>query len=318
VRGAVPDSTVTLAILAAIATFLLGLPVSIAPQIYAGYQKTYVANGFTLVGVAGGFVALLACVRASAPIPVLVAVFGLGTTLGSTLGLVNALRTMPWLRPRSGAWSGETAREILRRSVPLFLFQVGALTVNEAQVLVLAHRRDLATVADYSILWRLYIVVMGLVQVSTSSFVPAFREAAERGDRAWVRSAFGHFLRLRVALAFAAGLALVAGGNVALRLWLGRDDVAFGATTWASVAALMLGTTWVTAHADLLAIMDRLWLLVGLVAVNGAVTIVLTWALAPALGVLGVVLATSAVTLAVYSWLVPWIARVTVLPPRAP
>ena len=44
-------------------------------------------------------------------------------------GGLCALKSMPWLRPRAGSWSRETAREILRRSLPLFLFQVGALAV---------------------------------------------------------------------------------------------------------------------------------------------------------------------------------------------
>jgi O-antigen/teichoic acid export membrane protein len=316
VRGTLPDGMVTLAALAAIAAFALGLPVSIAPQIYAGYQRTYVANSFSLLGIVVGFGGLVMCVRTGASIPVLVGVYGLGAALGSGAALLHAFRTMPWLRPRRGTQMRAAAAEIARRSLPLFLFQVGALAVNEAQILVLAHRRDLATVAEYAILWRIYVVFVGLVQVSTASFVPAFREAAERGDVTWVRVAFRRFVRIRLALGLLAGMALVLAGDLTLALWLGADRVAFGRTTWAAAASLLLATTWATSHAELLAIMDRLWFVVGLVAMNGAVTIALTWVLAPRLGVLGALLAMAGVTVAIYSWLLPWVARRTVLGPR--
>ena len=76
---------------------------------------------------------------------------------------------------------------------------------------------------------------------------------------------------------------------------------------------MLVATCWATAHGDLLTIMDRLWVNVALVLANGAVTVALTYALAPSLQVLGVILATLFVTVVFYSWLVPWLARALVL-----
>jgi O-antigen/teichoic acid export membrane protein len=309
VRGAVDDGTVRWSVVAALGMFLLGLPLSVVPQIYAGYQRSYVANGFAMLGMLAGFAALLLALRAEAGMPALVVAFGVGAVLASALGLGHALGVgMPWLR----AWpavSGDALREIMRRSAPVFLYQVGALAVNETQAIVLAHRCDLGVVAEYAILMRVYLLVLGLIQMGTASFVPSFREAQERGDHAWVRASFGHFVRVRTALAGAAGVVLVVAGNPLLGLWLPGSGIAFTPGVWATLAVVMTAVAWTTAHSDLLSILDRLWVLVALALANGAVTIALTYWLAPAHRVLGAVLSMGAVAVVAYSWIVPWVSR---------
>lgn len=318
VRGAVDDATVRWAVVAALATLVVGMPLSIVPQIYAGYQKSYVTNAAAVIGVAAGFGALLVALRAKAGMPTLVVTFGVGGILASAAGLIYAFRSMPWLRFRRSGVSRQAVRSLMSRSFPLFLFQIGALAVNETQAIVLAHRCNLAAVADYAILMRLYILAVGLIQMSTASFAPSFREAHERGDHGWFRAAFMTFLRVRLALAGAAAVTLVLLGNLLLRVWLRRTDVAFSAGVWVTLAVTIVCVTWTTAHVDVMAIMDRLWVLVALVALNGAVTVALTYALAPKFGILGVVAAFAATTILVLSWLVPWLVRVQLLRPAAP
>jgi O-antigen/teichoic acid export membrane protein len=316
VRGAIPEATVRWAVVAALGVFVVGMPLSVVQQVYAAYQRSYVGNLLAVVGVLVGFGAIVACVRAGGEIPALVLAFGAGSVLTALAGMVHILLEMGWLRPRLAAVSAAAARELLARSVPMFLFQLGALTVNETQAIILAHRCDLAVVADYSILMRLYALAIGVIHMSTASFLPSFREAVERGDHPWMRASFVRFLQARMVLALGAALVLGLGGNLLIRAWLRRSDVAFSPAVWGVLALLLLATSWVTAHSDLLAIMDRLWVNVALVLVNGAVTVSLTYALAPSLQILGVVVATAFVTTGFYVWVVPWLARALVLRAR--
>jgi O-antigen/teichoic acid export membrane protein len=309
VRGAVDDSTVAWSVMAALATFVVGLPLSVVPQIYAGYQRSYVTNAFGLVGTLAGFIALVLAIQRGAAMPIIVLAFGIGPIAASLLGLGYAFAKMPWLRFRVSAVSRSAMSALASRSVPLFLFQIGALAVNETQAIILAHRCNLEVVAEYSIVMRVYVLLLGLVQASTSSFVPSFREAQERGETAWVRSAFRNFVFARVLLATGAGGLLVVAGNTLLRVWLRRSDIAFGPEVWAILLVLLVSATWVTAYSDLLSIMDRLWILVALVLANGGVSLALTYLLAPRLQVFGVLLGTAAVTVLVYTWLVPRLSR---------
>lgn len=310
VRGAVDERTVMWSVVAALATFLVGMPLSVVPQIYAGYQRSYLANAFTLIGSVASLAMLLLALKGGAGMPALVVVFGANAVIASSLGLGWAMgRGMPWLRFRVSAVSRDAIRGLMSRSAPIFLFQIGALLVSETQVIMLAHRCDLAVVAEYSIITRVYVLALGLIQASTASFVPSFREATERGDAPWLRAGFRQFLRARVGLATCGGLALIALGDPLLRFWLRRSDIAFGPAVWIVLAVMMVAVTWVTAYSDLLAILDRLWILVGLVFVNGATTVILTYLLAPTFQVLGVLIASGAVTVLVYSWLMVLLAR---------
>lgn len=197
----------------------------------------------------------------------------------------------------------------MSRSLPMFLFQVGALAVNETQSIILARRCGLAIVADYGIAFRLYLLVASLIQLGTNSFIPPLREAHERGDRPWVGVAFRRLLAIRLLIAVAGAAGMVLLGNELLAVWLRRDDVVFAWPVWATLAVLQVAAAWVSAYSELLWIMDRVWALVGLVALNGAVTVALTWAMVPAYTVLGAFLAVSAVTVAVNTWALPLLAR---------
>jgi O-antigen/teichoic acid export membrane protein len=313
VRGAVDDATVRWSVAAALGMFLVGLPLSAVPQLYAGYQKTYLTNAFGLVGSLVGLGFLVAAVAVQASMPVLVLALSSMGLVASGAGLAYARRALPWVRMGGGA-SRATLRALTARSMPIFLYQLGALTVNETQVIILARRSDLATVTDYAIVLRLYLVIVSVIQLGTSSFMPPFREAYERGDLDWARRAFQHLQRVRLLMAIGGGLGLVLLGNTVIRVWLHRGDVAFRWPVWVALAVLLLATVWGTAYVEFLWIMDRLWPLVVLVAMNGVTTVVLTWLTVPTHGVLGAVVASTVFTALVSSWALPTLARPLLIP----
>jgi len=308
VRGAVDDATVRWSVAAALGMFLVGLPLSAVPQLYAGYQKTYLTNAFGLVGSLVGLGFLVAAVAVQASMPVLVLALSSMGLVASGAGLAYARRALPWVRMGGGA-SRATLRALTARSMPIFLYQLGALAVNETQVVILARRTGLTVVTDFAIAFRLYALVVTLILFGTAAFVPAFREAAERGEHAWARKAFKRLLAIRLGLAAAGGAGMILLGNRILRVWLRRDDIAYGWPVWVTLAALVLAAIWVTTFTDFMWIMDRLWQIVGLALANGAVTIALTWMLAPRYEVLGAILALLAFTATVNVWLVPRLAR---------
>jgi O-antigen/teichoic acid export membrane protein len=308
-RGVLPDETVRWSVAAAVGAFLVGLPLGTVPQLYAGYQKTYVVNAFNLLGTVLGLAVLVAAVLGRSSMPVLVLCLSAGGLLASTLALIHARRALPWIRVRLAHVSREALHALTERSIPIFLFQVGALAVNETQVIILANRSGLSTVTDYSVALRLYAVMASMIQLGTASFVPPLREAYERGDTAWAPRAFRNLLVIRMSLALVGGVGLVVLGNLVLRVWLGRTDMAYGPGVWVPFAVLLLASIWGSAWAELLWIMDRLWPLVGMVLMNGVVTVGMTWWLAPTHGVTGAVLATTVFAATVTSWVLPRMAR---------
>lgn len=310
VGNAVPPRIVKLSVLAAALPVIVGVPLSIVRQVYAGYQKTYIGNAFIAIGSIGTLIGVIAAVRMRVSLPLLIFIYGAVAATASLLNLAYLIRReMPWLMPRFGLLSRSALRRLLVSSTPLFIFQIGALLVNNSQLLVLGHRASLAIVTDYSVLVKLYAVIASFIVLSTYSFVPSFREAFERGDIGWMKNSFRRMLSLRMVFAAIGALVLVLGGNSLLAVWLRRGDIHFSHSVWLGVGVLMIASTWQSAFGDLLTIMDKVWIQITFVVLNGVVTVGLTYVLVPKLGVLGALLAISTVTVLVLSWLMPLIAR---------
>jgi O-antigen/teichoic acid export membrane protein len=107
---------------------------------------------------------------------------------------------------------------------------------------------------------------------------------------------------LRMALAAGAGVLLLGAGNTVLRFWLGGPTVTFGLSIWTVVVVTIVFSAWGSAFTDVLTIMDRIWVLVGFVMLNGLGTVLLTVALVPQFGVIGALLAYGSVTALLWSW----------------
>ena len=308
--GSASDRLVRLSVAAAVLPVLVALPLSVVRQVYAGYQKAYVGNLFLAGGALAGLGALLLALRAEASLATLILLSGATTAGALALNYVYLTRVeMPWLRPRTAACTRSALRRLMATSVPLFLFQIGGLLVNNSQLLILAHRSGLTVVTEYSVITRLYMVVASFIVLGTASFAPTFREAFERGDVAWLRRSFRRMVALRMALALGAATVIAFAGDWVLRLWLRDTAIQFGADVWVALAVLMLAATWASAYSELLTVLDHIWVQVGIVAANGLVTAALTFVLAPRYGVGGALLAVGCVSVTLTSWLLPIIAR---------
>jgi O-antigen/teichoic acid export membrane protein len=308
-KGAVPEDVVRLGTMAAVGAFLLGMPLSIVTQIYAAYQKAFVSNLFAGLGALTALIAVWGAIRLRASLPALIFAFSAAPLI---MTLANGLITrgqMPWLRISWSLFSVPALRRLGRTSVPLFLLQVGALMVNQSQLFILAHTTGLSTVANYTVILRIMQISASLVLLTTGAFLPPYREAFERGDHAWVTASFRRMLLVRMGLTSFFAFTLVGLGNDLVRLWLRRSDIHFGLDIWSALAILLLSSTWVTAHTDLLTILDRIWIQVILVMFNGIATIVLTLVLSQVLGILGVIAAVGVVTVFGWTWLLPLISR---------
>jgi len=310
VRIPIAQQTVMWTVVAALVCVLVGLPLTIVRQIYAAYQKSYIGNLFGFLGALMTLAALYVVIWTKGGLPSLVFAFS-GPVV--VVGFINLLyltrKEMPWLSPRLGLVSRRAVSRLSSTSMPLFLFQIGSLLINETQMIVLAHVTSLELVSEYSIIWRLGVTLSSVVALSTGAFVPAFREAYERGDRDWMRAGFRRMLILRMSIAFAVAFILIFGGNTLLRVWLHRGDFRFPNALWVAQAVVLASIIWVTAFGDFLTIMDRIWIQVVMVLVNGLVTIVLTLFLAPRFGLLGAMISLGFATVCFWTWLVPLLVK---------
>lgn len=299
-------------VVAAVGSFLVGMPLGVVRQIYSGYQKSYMANLFGVLGLVTTVGAAWMVVAFRFNLPIMIVVFAAAGLIVALANLVFLTTVeMPWLRIRRACVSWEAFNRLGRSAAPLGLLQLGGLMVNQSQPLILAHVANLDAVADFAIVLRVIQVFSTLVLLTTSAFVPPYREAFERGDREWVRVGFKRMLALRMTLAALFVASLIGFGDRLIHLWLSRTDVHFGSGVWVALAIYILASTWVTAYTDLLTILDRIWIQVGFVLINGIVTMALTFWFWPRYGLAGVILAGGLTTAVAWTWLLPIVSRLT-------
>lgn len=310
VKKGLPDSTLRWTVGVAFYSFLATMPFTVVRQAYVAYQRGYAAHLLATASSAVGLAMVLAAIHLKQGLPAIAASSGLATVIVGLFGMLRLLRRdMPWLTARFSRFSKVAAKRLLDVSVPLFLFQVSSLVINQTQPIILAYVSSLSAVAEYTIAMKLYLVLASLITMATASFIPAFREAFESGDLQWLRHAFRRLVALRVSGAAIAFGVLAVAGNALLDVWLGQETMSFTLAVWLALGVLMVAAQWVSCYTDLLTILDRIWPQVILVTVNGGVTVGLTLALAPRWGMLGAIVASGVVTVALWTWLLPLLTK---------
>ncbi|HKQ70282.1 MAG TPA: lipopolysaccharide biosynthesis protein [Polyangiaceae bacterium] len=293
---------------AVVACFLLQFPLSLVPTIYAAYQRGYIAAVFEIAGSVVSLVTLVAVTKSELSLPwLIVATSGVATAM-TVVNFGYAIHNMPWLRPRLSLVSRATLRALASTSLALFVFQIGALLVNETQSLIIAQRLGLPRVAEWAVFMRVHLLPAIFLQLIDAPLIPAFREAYVRGEHEWLRKAFWRITRIKMAVAIVASGLYLALGNRAAAI-LGGESIAFDANMWAGSGLLLIVSAWNGSFNDLMIAVDRLRPLVITVFINGLLTPLLSYFLAPKWGLLGVLVATPVFSLIVSAWLLPWLCR---------
>ncbi|MFO0560133.1 MAG: oligosaccharide flippase family protein [Polyangiales bacterium] len=293
---------------AVVAVFLCNFPLSLVGTIYNAHQRAYVGNLFQACGHVLSLIAVVTITQLRLPMPWLIAGTGGVQVTVAALSLAWLFRLMPWLRPTRERVSKSTLTALASVSLPMLLFQLGSLFINEAQFVIIAQRVRLEAVADFTLLMQVYAIPLGLVSTIDGPLTAAFREAHVRGDRGWVETTFRRMLRLKAQIAALSIVGYFVVGNLFVRL-LSDRSVEFSAAIWAATAVHLVVALWNISFTDLVIATNRLWPLVYGILANALGTIALSWLLAGRLGLLGVIAAMPVFSVLVTGWLYPFTVR---------
>lgn len=295
-------------IAAVVAVFLAQFPLGVVGQAYTAYQRGHVSNLFGIAGSVLSLGILLLVIKLKLGLPYLILASGGFGVLMTLVNLAYIVRDMPFLRPRWSLVSRGTLSQLVKVSTPMLLFQLGALLINEVQILTITRVSGVGAVADYSIFQRVFSVPVYFIAMIDSPYVPMLREAYARGDSTWFHKTFFGLQKYKFWLSVAGGVGYLAIGDLAARLLSGHE-VTLGWPVWAMAGVLLIVGCWNGGYSNLFMAVDRLWTLVITIIANGIVTFPLTYWLAGRHGVLGVIVATTAFSLLITSWLMPLLSR---------
>jgi O-antigen/teichoic acid export membrane protein len=229
------------AVAAFVVCLLVNLPLSLVQRVQFGFQEGYVAGAWTAAGALLGLVGVLVGVAAGASLPwLVVAQSGAPPAAALVNGLVWFARTKRWLVPRLRDVTVRAAVTLARSGGLFFLIQIAIAVAYESDALVVSRILGADSVPQYSVPMRLFAFAPMALGLLLAPLWPAYRDAAVRGDAAWVRTTVRRSLIVAAAVNVPPTIVLLFAGRPIVHLWVGESItpstlLLFALAAWAAL-----------------------------------------------------------------------------------
>jgi len=284
--------------LIAIVGLALNLPLNTANNVWMALQKGYVSGFWELVQTLLTLAGLIAAARLTTDVRVYVAVVYGSLVLANLCCLVHLFIAHRELRPRGLSVPAHAIRHVVGEGILYFILNLaGGLSFSLDNVLALELLGPDAS-ARMTIALRICVAGLGLLLVLAQPLWPAFTEAAETADRRWIRRGLLRGSALLVGAAAAGSCLLLLFGERLLRWWL-HADLGIGSTLLWAISVWVVAQAVVRVPNLLLNGLSILRYQIVVVVVATLLAFGLKFALAPSLGVAGILWGTTATVLLV-------------------
>jgi O-antigen/teichoic acid export membrane protein len=199
----------------------------------------------------------------------------------------------PDLRPALQFCDKSSLRALWGFGGPLTLHQAANLAVLYTANILIANRLGAAAVPQYAVPYALFMILTSTAWLVVSPYLPAYAEAAARGDWHWIRRRAIAAHAVTAVLLGGGGTVLVLLGPAAIRLWAGRN-IQPSTALLVGLAGFCLLKAISNANGVLLTGLGLVKLLAGLYLTVAALYVVGAWFLLPRLGLLAIPLAGAA------------------------
>ena len=202
--------------------FAVNLPLGLVQRIQYGYQEGFEVSLWMAFGSLLALAGLVAAIQLRATLPWLVLALAGGPVVATALNAIAVFtRRHPDLRPRFRLATGRVAMSLIRVGLLFFVLQVAVAVAFQSDVVVAARILGPAAAAEYSVALRLFLLVPTILSMVFLPLWPAYGEAIQRGDIAWLRRTLIRTTALGVVVTTASSAFLLIFGRDVLQIWLG-------------------------------------------------------------------------------------------------
>lgn len=272
----------------------VNLPLNAGNNVWMALQKGYVSSFWELVQTLLTTAGLIGATVLTTDVRVYVIVVYMGLVLANLGSLVHLFVRHPELRPQ-GLWMTWPAiREVAGQGALYFVMALtGGLSFMLDNVLALGLLGPEAS-ARMTIAMRICITAVGALAVMSQPLWPAFADAAERADRRWILKTLVRGSALLAGLTLAGSALLLVYGERLLLWWL-RTNLGVGRGLLWAISAWVVAQALVRVPNLLLNGLSVLRFQIVVFSIATALAFALKFALAPYLGVAGILWATTTV-----------------------
>jgi len=285
--------------------FVLNIPLSLAGRALIAYQRGYLASATQLLSAVASLIGLLIAIILKLGMVWLVLLLSAGPMVGNLLAWGILLKILPWLSIDWRAVTRQAIHRVASSSIPLFLFQIGALLVNQLVNVIIAQVGTLKMVADYNIIFKIYILVFTIGISLSAPFYPAIREAYEKNEAHWVFRALHRVLLVRLGILLPAGICLLFFGDRIIQLWIGLPlESRFGLMGWFTFLLSLIFAAASSTLGEILMSLDDIWSQIKIVFITAVIVLSTMYYFIPLIGVPSIFLAMAVSTVypIIWSW----------------
>ncbi len=282
--------------LIAFAGLALNVPLSSANNVWMSLQKGYFSGFWELAQTVLTTLGLFCAVAFTHDVRVYVAVVYAGLVLANLGSLVHLFLLHPELRPQGLPESLASIREVAGSGILFFILNITAgLSFMLDNVLALQLLGPEAS-ARMTIAMRICMTALGMLVVLSQPLWPAFTDAAHTADRRWIRRTLLHGSALLASATVAGSAVLILFGQPLLRLWL-HANLGIGQPLLWAISVWVLAESLSRVPTLLMNALALVRFEIAVTAIATPVAWALKFALAPWLGVAGILWGTSVTVL---------------------
>ena len=191
----------------------------------------------------------------------------------------------------------DLARNLMSLGVKFFVIQIAAVIFYETSNLIIAQLFGPAEVTSYNIAYKYFGIIPMVMGIITAPFWSAFTEAWVKKDTEWIKGTIQK-LRLLVVTLSLVTLVMLLVSNFVYKAWVGKQIIISFAVS-ATIASYVMLNAWNAIHSQFLNGVGKIKLQLYFALGGSLINIPLAIFLGRTLGIYGVVLSTTLISIVV-------------------
>ncbi len=239
--------------------FLLSLPFLLCIRVLHAYQRMYVAHGISFIAYLLTLVGLLIGVHNRFGIIELLVAINILPIIWYILCWHFIKKKIPWMRFSRQHMSSFALRRVAFSSFPLLILQLINIITSQAIPIMLTYVATLKDVADFNILWKMYLFVFVMMLNISAPHNPSIRDAYERGEFEWIKKAVKRLLMIQGILIILGCVPLLIAGNGIIQIWIRMPlEHTLSVTSWLIFTLCIFACVFNATLSHVLLILDKI------------------------------------------------------------
>lgn len=200
--------------------FLGSLPFLLFSRILHAYQRQYLVHGTQFIAYLLSLCALIIGVHYRFEVLRLLLFISIFPLIWQILCWLLLTKKISWARLSWTCIKYSALKRVAHSSIPLLVLQLINILTSQVIPITLTAVTTLKNVADFHILWKIYLFISLMMTNVSSALNPGIRDAFERGEIDWIKRALKRLLAFQTSLIIIGCLPLLFAGNKIIEFWI--------------------------------------------------------------------------------------------------